>query len=182
MAGKQAFFYGSNEDIRELLKNIESVQKFKYDQSGLFDEHELRSFESLAGIDDIGIAISGDNIQCAGYLVSMPEDEIQIRTIPQRKGGIKYAVDQKENPNTIIFCPGGEFSNESAIIEGRISTAYDNVQSIGIYNLFLKHLKKLFNKHGGSYVGKGAHQLYKTDWRLTQNISSPVGYDLVIEK
>lgn len=177
MAG-QVLFYGSTNDIKQFITSIEEHNKFEYHLTGLLDKNQILKFSSLMEAKGIGIAKAGNNLFCDKFLISNPGTEIIIRDVPQSKGGVKYAIDQLKNPDTINFLPAGIFNEKNAIIEGSIATASNSEISKHIYNLFSKHLKRGFKRNGIVYIGTEAREMLNSGWRLTQNVNSPNVYDV----
>lgn len=137
MAG-QLFFYATREDIIELVEIIDQENTLKYSLAGLHEESKMFTCDSLKEYEGIGIVDSLSKILCPRFLVSFTEEVITIREIPQSKGGIKYAVDQLRNPDTIIFIPAGENEKEKIIVEGSISTSSKSETSKRIFKIFEK--------------------------------------------
>jgi hypothetical protein len=46
-----------------------------------------------------------------------------VRTVPQRKGGIKFGIDPMENINTVVLRLGGSVENKR-LISGDVSTTF----------------------------------------------------------
>lgn len=178
MAKDQQHFFATKEDSVSLLRPIEDGRQLQFVRTGLFDTSELDVTPSLAVAPGLGLAPSGNTVLEPTYLVAPRSLPIQVRPVPQRKGGIKYAVDQLVNPKTIAFHPGGVFQ-EGCLISGEISTAApDDPDSMELMKLFLKAIRRQFTKVNAYYVGKRAEELLDAGWRLTATVRAPVLYDL----
>jgi hypothetical protein len=179
MPSKQTLFFATAADIKEVIQNIESSNKLKYQRMGLLEQSELKSADSLLN-NGLGIANAGDNNLCTSFLVIDRNKEIVSREIPQKAGGIKFAIDQLKNPAAIEIRPAGVFESAQAIIEGRIATASADIRSAELFSLFSKALKSKFVKLNTYFVGKEAFKSYEEGWRLTQSVPSPKDYDLKV--
>jgi len=180
MATKQIFFYATHDDLVTVIKEIEKQNKIKYYRAGLLDKKDLTEYSTLLS-NELGIANSGDNNLCNSYIVLDAIQNLQLREVPQRKGGVKFAVDQMMNKNSIYFRPCGKLQESQAIVEGKVGTISDDKSSIQLFNCFTKEFKSSFVKIKGILIGKVAYDHYKDGWRLTQNIQSPKEYDLRID-
>jgi hypothetical protein len=128
--------------------------------------------------EDLGYVKSGDNIHAPARLVSEERLSINAKKVSQRRGGIKYAVNQGANPDTIVFRGGGIFE-EGCLIAGQVGTANITKTSLNLYKLFSKEIGRQFVKIKSYHVGKQAGEWLDKGWRLTANSKSPVLYDLV---
>jgi hypothetical protein len=180
MPTKQILFFATAIDLIEILKNIESKIGIKYYISGLLNENQLTKYTSLVR-ETIGITQFGDNNLCTSYLVINSDNEIKMRHIDQLDGKSKIGIDQRVNPESIYFRPGGQFEAENSIIEGKIGTISNEKQSSELFNAFSKEFKSRCIKVKGYLVGKDAFEKYKLGWRLTQNVGAPKEYDLQLD-
>lgn len=172
------YIYGTQNDMRSYVLLLEKETKFKYSLAGLLDSDETREYNSLIDFSDLGIASADSGTFCKRFLVCYAYKEIEIRQVPQHKGGIKIAIDQLKNPETIIFQPCGELKDKNAIIEGTISTTANSGIGVEIFNIFKKTLRKIFIKYQSVYIGHEAMQLKESGWRLTSGIGSSPELDI----
>ena len=177
MATNQLSFFATKADLELLLRAIESEQSLQFMTTGLFESSKVEPMQSLVSAPGLGHLFAGDHNQGACYLVASRETSIEVRPVPQRRGGIKYAVDQQANPKTIAFRPSGAFG-ENCLIDGQVGTIADDPDSLELFQLFSKEIRRQFTKIKGFYVGKEAGELMDKGWRLTANAKSPALYDL----
>lgn len=177
MAASQKQFFATSSDLRSLLRSVESKRPLQYVLTGLFDVPEIKKVESLADARDLGSVASGDPNHEAKYLVADRDTTIKIEIIPQRRGGVKYALDQRANPKTIAFQPAGRFE-EGVLIAGHVSTISGDPDSSTLFRLFGNELQRQCSKVKSYYVGEEAEALLDRGWRLTSNAKSPTLYDL----
>lgn len=179
MAFKQIAFFAVESDLRQLLSIVESDKKFVFTLCGVYDANSYESYNSSKEIPELGIVKTGNSNQERIFLVGTKPEFIVGRRIQQKNGTVKTIIDQQQNPNTIVFSPGGQFLNE-AVISGKIGTIHINKEALAIYDKFERAIKKIFVKIQSYYVGAGAKRLLIEGIRLTNNIKSPKEYDLII--
>ncbi|MGO8836720.1 MAG: hypothetical protein ACLQQ0_04805 [Limisphaerales bacterium] len=172
----QVNFFATAADLEALLRVIETKEELQFVRTGLFDVPIQNRLLTLFDAD-LGIAVKGDNNQEASYLVAYRIDSIQTRTVPQHGGGVKYAIDQQANPKTIVFRPGGVFS-DACIIAGHMGTTSEESASLALFKLFSNEIKRQFVKVKSFYAGNKAVELLDKGWRLTGSVNSPPSYDL----
>lgn len=177
MAKNQLSLFATKADLESLLRTLESKRQLQFVATGLLDSPRVEPMESVLAVRDLGRMDVGDANQSACYLVASREIFIEVRPVPQQRGGVKYAVDQLANPTTIAFRPGGSFG-ERCLIAGQVGTASDNPSSHELFQVFSKEVRHQFAKVKSFYVGKEAGELLDKGWRLTANAKSPTLYDL----
>jgi hypothetical protein len=177
MERNQQSFFATKADLETLLRKIEIQRPLQFFETGLFDSPMVRQIHSLIGIFNLGILPVGDHNQGPCYLVASQEYFIGVRPVPQRRGGIKYALDQEQNPKTIALRPSGTFG-ENCLIDGQVGTISDDPSSLELFLLFRKEMRIQFTKVNEFYVGAEAMELLDKGWRLTANEKSPILYDL----
>jgi len=170
-------FFATKFDLETLLRAIESKRELQYVRAGLFDVSALNHQPSLLNDSNFGNCTEGDSVQEVRYLVADRNVPFEIRPVPQHNGGTKYAIDQKANPKTIVFRPGGVFNN-TAVIAGDAGTISDDAASLALFQLFSKDIKRQFQKIKSDYMGNEAVTLFDKGWRLTSSVKSPPLYDL----
>jgi len=141
MRSTQIFFFATKEDLVEVIKFIESDFKVHYAQAGLLDE-KISVIPSLLTIEDWSHVEYGDWNFNTMYLILPESETLQIREVPQRGGGIKYAVDQMKNKDSVVISLGRKYKKE-AIIASKIGTISDTK--------FAKHLMISLNVHFKKY-------------------------------
>jgi hypothetical protein len=180
MSSKQLFFFSDPKDLALVLEPIEFNENIKYCETGLLDSSLVREYLSLFEIPNIGYVTVGDWNHCKSYLAYGKNDIIQVRDVPQRTGEIKYAVDQKLNPRSVVVKPGGILT-DGVLIAGSIGTISNEPFSVNLFKLFAKLIKKNFSKVGAFYVSPIAKKHLENGWRLVTNDKSPKEYDLKLE-
>jgi|SRR6185437_6375007 len=183
MKSKQIMFFALLVDFEPILKSIEEMFSIQYYETGLFDSKSTPGYKSIFEVPNLGYTKFGDWNRIDNYLIIPKNTHLKIEEIPQKKGGIKYAVDQGLNHVSITVKLGGIFlEKENIIIAGRVATISDYPFSNEIYKAFSRKIKKSFRYIGAFYVGKEAEKRLKEGWRLVQDEERSEEYDLSLNQ
>lgn len=181
MNSKQTMFFAVLEDIEQIVRDIESSIDIRYYKTGLFETRNIPNYNSIFEVPSVGVTSSGDWNRIDSYIILKRTIPLNIRDVPQRTGGVKYAVDQMTNPKSIELKLGGIYlEKENVIVAGRVATVSEDSDSNELYKLFSNKIKKKFKKIGTFYVGKIAEEKLQEGWRLVTNEKSPKEYDLAL--
>ena len=181
MKSKQILFFTLLEDIENIIRDFESGTEVQYYKTGLLDSRDIPSYKSLFNTPNVGFTFSGDWNRIDNYLISKKPTSLYIREVPQRRGEMKFAVDQMNNPKSIELKMGGIYKEkENVIIAGRVATISEDSDSTELFKLLSTKIKKEFKKIGTFYVGNSAEHKLKEGWRLVTNEKSPKEYDLAL--
>ena len=99
-----------------------------------------------------------------------------MRPVPQRSGGIKFEVNQQDNPETITLRTGGLFRD--CLIAGQVGTISIDPSSLALFRAFGKELRSQFTKIKSYYFGQEAAEWLDNGFRLTSGAKTPPLYDL----
>ena len=121
MAKNQIMFYATALDLSSVLSALEATKPIRYTRMGLFATKIPQTYSSFMHIPDFARAVHPTAVANPSYLVSLQDMKIHVREVPQKAGGILFAVDQAENPDSVAFRPGGRYGN-AVILYGTIST------------------------------------------------------------
>lgn len=171
-------FFATAEDLCPLLAAIESKCDLEFVECGLFDHEQRPVYRSLSSSSVLGVALVGDSNREQTYLVGRAPAGFKVRSIAQRRGGTKYAIDQMINPCTVVLRPGGKYC-DSAVIAGMVGTVSNDPTSIKLMKAFSDEIKKTFTAVRGNRVGCTALDLLKTGMRLTSDVRTSLEYDLL---
>lgn len=177
MKSKQILFFATSTDIEPIVKSIEMLFPLKYYEMGLFDSQSIVAYNSVFEISSFGFPKVGDWNKDLRLMAIPKEMSLVIRDVPQRIGGIKYAIDPIENHISICFQFGGIFQ-DGILLAGNSFIGNPNDFSLQIFKDFSSRVKKTFKKIGAFYVGEEAQKKLKEGWRLVTNEKSPKEYDL----
>lgn len=112
MNRSQTLFYATAYDLSGVLSSLEAQKDLQYTLAGLFDSKELQTYSSYRDIPDLGRAFHRSAVANRQYLVSFKRTALRIRDVPQYWGGVLFAVDLRLNGDSIVFSPGGRYSND----------------------------------------------------------------------
>jgi hypothetical protein len=154
----------------------------------MFDTPQMMTYTSCTEIPNLGYAPSGDSNLEPLWLITDADAHVEMKTVPQRRGGTRYGVDPGLNPESVVLWPGGVFEGHmkwrggefegGAVIGGQIATAMFNPTSLELMKLFAHEARRQFTRIGSFFVGPEAEQLLDAGYRLTQSIRSPRECDL----
>jgi hypothetical protein len=174
----QRLFFATAEDLLAVFDRVEARRRLAYTLTGLFETDELRTAPIGAAIPTLhSPAPDAGAIVGYQYLVTAADDPIIVREVPQRRGGVRYAVDQLANPRSVALMPGGLYAPDIRLY-GRVGTASDAEFSVRLYRAFATAIGESFRRVGAYYVGRQAEGLWRGGQRLTIGADSPRDYDL----
>lgn len=179
MKSKQILFFATANDILGIIKSIEELFEVKYYEMGLFDINLPANYNSISEVPNIGNPKFGDWNKDVRLLMLPKNKTLNVRDVPQRKGGIKYAIDPLENQNSICFQLGGIYQ-DGILICGSCGTAFLNDFSESIFKEFSSKIKNKFKKIQDFYVGNEAQEKLISGWRLVTNDKLSKDFDLKI--
>lgn len=177
MRGRRKFLFATRNDLEPGIRAFEAKRSVKYMETGLFETFPTEVYSSLLEVPDLGIAKYGQAPLEACYLVLDASTEVRIREVPQRRGGVRYALDAVANPKSINFRPGGMYQDR-CLIMGEITTMPDDPTSIELYRLFVREVTKGFVQVQECRIGPEAFRLLESGMRLTQDVRAPTEYDV----
>lgn len=173
----QVVYFALPNELRLALRRAEDELPIHYVRSGLFDSNNITNYQTLLHLDTLGQNAKGDINFGDSFLVLPRCTEPVVETVPQRRGGIKYAIGQSRNPQSVHLVLPGTFG-DIAVIGGRLGTI--NVQSKDLYAALRKQLLKGFESIKGWYLSPEAREWLNRGKRITTSIKSPPEYDLAV--
>jgi hypothetical protein len=177
VTSKQVNFFATEKDMRSLMQIVEAQFAVTYFCIGVFDDSDIRGLLSMATKRDLGFVEYPDAASAAKYLMLPAEVPVLVREVQQRTGITKYAVDQLNNPQSIVVAPGGKFK-DVGIVAGMAGTVTKDAVSLEIYRFFSKQIRKEFSLIHSFYIGPEALNALDSGIRLAVNLRAPVEYDL----
>jgi hypothetical protein len=177
MAKNQTVFYATALDLGSVLSVLEATKPVRYTTTGLFKTKVPRTYSSFTDIPNFGRAIHPTAAANPSFLLSIQGTQIHVREIPQKAGGVLFAVDQAQNPDSVAFRPGGRYGN-AVILCGMIGTVSQRSASRELYNFAVKAFRKGFLRQQEFLLGPEAREIWNAGVRLTIGASSPVEFDL----
>lgn len=172
MTSRQIPIFATQADWRGVLARIERQRPLQYALMGLFTVRAPLVIRSLFSevVADMPTSVS------VGYLVCDLGVRVELRTVPQRRGGEMYAVDQLENEMSIVLRPGIELKD--CLVAGQLGTASSHPVSLELFRLLESEIKRDFARIQSYLVGPSAKALMLGGMRLTANPRSPAEFDL----
>lgn len=178
MPAKQILFYATAQDTCSGLARFEDSCSVQYVRTGLFDSPEPTVYETYKEIENIGYSLDGRIESLPAFLVVERCDEVVVREVPQKNGGVKYAVNARTTPSSITFTPSGEYKQECIIYGTVTGVDVTNQKSKNLFKLFGRHVLKSYEKIGSFKVSPGAVQKLDAGFRLTPNLKADQSMDL----
>ena len=176
---KQLIFHATRNDILPVISEVEAEHQLKYVPIGLFDEAQSVIFKSLVAKSALGISQHGDWNRDEIHMVLPTAATINYREVPQRRGGMKYAVDLLVNPCAVSVQFGGCYRDE-AIIAGRIGMTSREKCALELFSAFERAIKKNMTSRRGVPIGAEAMRLAEEGWRLATNVRMPKSHDFTV--
>jgi hypothetical protein len=174
----QRLFFATAEDLLVVFDRVEARRRLAYTLTGLFAKPELSTAASGGAIPTLhSPAPHAGAIAGYQYLVTAAAEPVVVREVPQRRGGLRYAVDQLANPRSVVVMPGGLYPPDVRLY-GRVGTASDTEFSVRLYRAFAAAIGESFRRVGAYYVGREGEGLWRGGQRLTMGADSPREYDL----
>ncbi len=173
----QRHFFATPNDLLPVLEQAEKKLSLAYSLTGLFEFPHVTIIEAGAQLPSLNLPAEGSSANNPTYLITLSGHIIDVRQVPQSAGGIRYAVDQLTNPDSVTFAHGGLFSPDT-LISGRVATVSDTPVAKSIQSAFSNAIGKLFTRINAFYVGPGASEMLGRGCRLTHAVQSPPEYDL----
>ena len=144
----QRLFFATAEDLLAVFERIEARRRLAYTLTGLFETPVLMMTTCGAAIPTLhSPALSAGAIAGYNYLVTAADDSVVVREVPQRRGGVRYAVNQLANPRSVALMPGGLYPPDFRLY-GRVGTASDAEFSVRLYRAFAAATGELFRRVG----------------------------------
>ena len=170
------YTFATERDYMDLLSPLEEQIPLKYILFGLFNDLDIPTWIDVASIPKVGKVKEGATI-VPQYLVVKRSANILPIPIPQRRGGVLYAIDQSVSSSAIIFCPGGRISEE-CLIAGAIGTSSPDHSAVEMYNRFSKAIRSKWTRIKVSWLGPEALELFDSGVRFITDEGRPQVYDL----
>jgi hypothetical protein len=174
-------FFALREDLLPIFAEVESRGPLRYARFDRYLEPRFSVYSSGTEIPNLSVATSGNG--CASYLVYQPPNSLILRTIIETDRYDKpiretYRLDQLENPDTIVFSPGGLWKGE-ILLYGSVGTVpWTNESAKKLRARFQCIIRKRFKRVGSYYVAAAALEMLKAGKRLTIAEQSPKEFDL----
>ena len=161
-------FFATETDLTAVLDAVGSIRPLQFICVGLSDSESVQSHVRLPKTDPV-----------TNYLIADRALAIQVRDVPQRDGGHKFAIDQVNNPRTIALRPGGMIE-AGYLIAGQVGTVSEDRMSVDLYKAVVSEMRSRFITVKSYLVGKEALDLLQSGVRLAATPKSSPTYDLTL--
>jgi len=179
MSQNQTIFYATTRDLAPVLLSLEEQKGLQYTLIGLFNVNKPQIYLSYIDIPNFGQTLYPTAVANPSYLLSLKRTALRVRDVPQAAGGIRFAIDQLWNEDTIVLRPGGRYEG-NVVLYGMIGTVSDSVASKDLYRFAANVFRGHFERVQEFLVGSEALALSKAGTRLTTSASSPPEFDLKV--
>lgn len=173
-------FFATRSDIYPVLKSAESKLSVEYVECGLFVDDSVTRLPSLSGLQSLGVSNTGDPNTDATYMVVPSGAKVAIRTVPQRRGGVKFALDQLMNPGSVVLRLGGEVRGSRSILAGSLASVHTDAGARKVSSVFAEVLAGSFTKVKAFWLGEEAFARWKDGWRLCFKATETTEFDLSV--
>jgi hypothetical protein len=176
-SAERTHFFATKLDLEPGLDRIEAKHDLQYARCGHYSKDVAEVFATWWDIPDLGLNSTGDHLGTA-YLVLPKSEKVTLEKNSLKDGRTVFVLDQRLNPLSWVFRPGGKFGEE-ALICGHIETCSDSSKAAELRRDFAEAVVKGFERIGNYRVGPKAAELLDSGFRLvTIGVGSPREYDL----
>ena len=173
------YFFATADDLLPVFSRVEAKRDLVYTLMGLFESRPAEAFTRGEELPTLRLPPQGrSTVACSAYLVTPAGVTVNVREVPQRAGGIRYAVDQLFNPDSIEVNHGGR-PEPGVLLAGRVATCTGTEASAALCRAYANAMARTFTRVQSFWVGPEARELLAAGCRLTQSADSPPEYDLV---
>jgi hypothetical protein len=170
-------FFATAKDLAPGLSLLEAREKLQYTSMHQVDSDRPQTYLSYADIPHFGQANDPAAVMNPAYLVALQGTVVQVKSIPQKAGGVNFAIDQTLNEDSVILRPGGVCGHD-VLLPGAIATVSESAASLELYDFMLKPYLARFTKVQEFFLGPEALELWHSGTRLTTAATSPAEFDL----
>jgi hypothetical protein len=175
---QQVQFFATRSDLFRGVEQFEASEAIDYVLCKMDQSKEFKSYTRLSDWEPLGSTNSGSHIGGDFFLVKNARTPLNVEEVPQKRGGVLYAIGQNLNPSSMVLRPGGIY-RQGLLICGSAGTASDSTDSLKLYQAFKQSLARAFKKVKKCFVGDEALRLADDGWRLiTMHTGEDPSYDL----
>lgn len=163
-------FFCTRQDVLECLEAAEGSESLKYYAMSSGDD-AAEPWRSAAEVS----SQFPETIE-AHWVVARDGATLLARKIESDDGRVWYAVDQLQNPDTVLIHLG--IRKGEILSPGSLSTVSRTAESVSLFKNLERHFKKRCKKVKSYWVGPEALVLLRSGWRLASSETSSRTYDL----
>ncbi|MFT3684377.1 MAG: hypothetical protein QM783_05520 [Phycisphaerales bacterium] len=150
-----------------------------YCSTELRQSPEVVRRSSLVDLPGLGKAGKGAAVFQPAFVVVPRSSLLQMRRIDRDDGTVWWAMDQLANPSSVVVRLSGAFEPRRALITGEVSSAYGDGVAMAVGRCFQAAARRMWTR-SVVFWGVEALSLARQGWRATQDVQSPVEYDLQV--
>lgn len=177
MMARPTTIYATKDDITDWLTVPVSECGLAFTLAGSFSTPNVSTYVQLDAVPNLGFAMSGDQLREPIFLIHKRDMNVSVREVHQRRGGVRYLIDQRENPACVGVCFGGQYG-DAFVISGQLGHGTDAPESKDLHQILLSRLRATFVSIKASRVGRNAATMLDRGARLTINHAADPAYDL----
>jgi len=171
------YFFAMRSDLLLVLDKLEAKGRVKYTRCGRLDGPKSEIWKSAADLPKLGQATGDQHIACDPFLIMQENSPIRVETMTMLDGDDRFDADQRWNPDSVVFHPGGEWT-DGALISGSFTTISKSQIPQSLMRAVHSSIKKHFTRVQTFWVGPEALVAFRSGRRLTSAVQSPPEYDL----
>jgi len=169
--------YATRKDLLGLLADVEAACPIHYAQAGMFEHSNLVEYGAAAEIEGLGKLSVPEAGLGPILLIADRDAPFTMEPVPQRRGGVRYAVDQGLNPDSVSIVPGGQY-DERTVLAGNIGTCTESQKSVRLLRAIFSIIRKKWTPIRSYAVGPEAVTVLDSGGRLAAGLNFPREYDL----
>lgn len=174
MAKNQLEIFATSTDFVGILRVVEEQLAIAFFVAGMFETGTIRRLDASI---DVLRAMTVPREDQLVFLAVEEKESVGIREVAQKKGGVRYCIDQLCNPKSVVLRPGG-MVEENTILAGQIGTTSQAPASLQLFAAFSRAVRQNFVKVKSYWVGPEAIRVLDGGGRLTANLKAASDYDL----
>lgn len=179
---KRLSFYSTRADLERALSNAEKNSSIYYVCCRSKSEEKLfKIFKSCSDIDDFSVSKGGSLTLDDSYLIFTSDIQPVIESMTKTDGTQRLLLDQKLNPHSVRFSPGGIFKENVALIAGEISSFGDSEKALELFKVLSKSIKKNSKRVNAYWLGEDAMKHFSSGMRLTPDVAWPEFQNLSVK-
>ena len=175
MGRTQVEVFWTSSDLIAVLDQVGKQIPLSFAELSLSETEKVSTLADSAALSAY-IAASTD--PTLSFLAFESGSPVGAEPVPQKKGGILYAVDQRRNPRSVVFHLGRLYPELRTLLAGQVGTGSDDPAALSLYSIFKKVVRKQFTKVQSYWVGPEALRLLDSGGKLSVALKSPPEYDL----
>lgn len=173
MGNNQLETFWTTIDLLAVVGRVCDSMTISFAVAGLHETAEVRRYNCA----DVSALLSASGNGGKSLLVLESRETLHAREVPQRRGGVRYAVDQLSNPKSVVVLPG-RLIGSHMLLSGQVGAVSKDPASLILFSAFENGVRERFVKIKSYWVGPEALQLLDGGGRLAHTAKAPPIYDL----